>query len=461
MPAIADLVHETSTSTGPGNFTLAAVDGKQRFSTAFSTGSTTNVFYYFISNRNAAEWEAGTGHMSAASTLVRDTVIASSNSNAAVSFTAGTKDVANDIPASIQERVSDGKFPLLGVNATADTTNRLSVAAPATLLNHDGNGHQLKLNKAAASDTASLLYQTGFSGRAEMGTTGDDDFHFKVSADGSTWKDAIVIDRSSGGVRLPNTGMREVLTANRTYYVRTDGNDSNTGLSNTSGGAFATIQKAIDTVAGLDLSVYDVLISVGAGTYTATNQLKRLTGAGTATIQGAGSSTVISVTGNNCFYGSGVTQWVLSNMKLTTTTSGNGIYLTGGGGASFSGIEFGAMPNGSYHMYAHGGSMIQAAGNYSITGGASAHMLTIWSGHIIVVGSTVTLTGTPAFGTAFAQCSRQGKIEANGNTYSGSATGARYLVDEQGLIFTNGGGANYFPGNSAGSAVGASFGRYS
>lgn len=112
MPAVADLVHETSTSTGTGSFTLAAVDGKQRFSTAFSTGSTTNVFYYFISNRNAAEWEAGTGHMAAATTLVRDTIIASSNANAAVDFTAGTKDVANDIPASIQA-------PLIAANGSA------------------------------------------------------------------------------------------------------------------------------------------------------------------------------------------------------------------------------------------------------------------------------------------------------------------------------------------------------
>ena len=84
-----------------------------------------------------------------------------------------------------------GSFTTLGINATADTTNRLSLAADATLLNHDGDGHQLKINKAAAGDTASLLYQDAFSGRAELGLAGDDDFHFKVSPDGSTWKEAI------------------------------------------------------------------------------------------------------------------------------------------------------------------------------------------------------------------------------------------------------------------------------
>lgn len=101
-----------------------------------------------------------------------------------------------------------GDFSTLGINTTADATNRLSVSAPATLLNHEGNGHQLKVNKAAASDTASLLYQTGFSGRAEMGLAGDDDFHFKVSADGSAWKEAIVISRATGAVKLPLTSLQ-------------------------------------------------------------------------------------------------------------------------------------------------------------------------------------------------------------------------------------------------------------
>ena len=76
---------------------------------------------------------------------------------------------------------SSSSVALLGINATADTTNRLSVSSTASLFNHVGNGHQAKLNKNGAGDTASFLFQTGFSGRAEMGTTGDDDFHFKVS----------------------------------------------------------------------------------------------------------------------------------------------------------------------------------------------------------------------------------------------------------------------------------------
>jgi len=93
--------------------------------------------------------------------------------------------------------------PLVGINATADATNRLSVSSPASLFSHTGAGHQLKINKAAAADTASLLYQNGFSGRAEIGLAGDDNVHIKVSADGSIWKEALVINRSTGKVSLP------------------------------------------------------------------------------------------------------------------------------------------------------------------------------------------------------------------------------------------------------------------
>src|SRR5262245_18934383 len=93
--------------------------------------------------------------------------------------------------------------PTWGVNATADTTNRLAVRSTASLFDNVGGRHQQKINKNAAGDTASTLYQTNYSGRAEFGLAGDDNFHVKVSADGSTWKEALVIDRATGAVRLP------------------------------------------------------------------------------------------------------------------------------------------------------------------------------------------------------------------------------------------------------------------
>jgi hypothetical protein len=94
----------------------------------------------------------------------------------------------------------------LGVNTTADDINRLAVAAPASLLTHDGAGHQLKINKADLTDTASLLFQTGYSGRAEMGLLGDNQWRIKISPDGANWVDAITID-AANGTRIA-TGLR-------------------------------------------------------------------------------------------------------------------------------------------------------------------------------------------------------------------------------------------------------------
>lgn len=96
-------------------------------------------------------------------------------------------------------------FPQIGVSASADATNRLTVSSPATLFNHAGAGHQVKVNKSVATDTASLLFQTGFSGRAEMGTAGNDDFSIKVSADGSAFVTGLSIAAETGQVTLPAT----------------------------------------------------------------------------------------------------------------------------------------------------------------------------------------------------------------------------------------------------------------
>jgi hypothetical protein len=91
----------------------------------------------------------------------------------------------------------------VGINTSADTTNRLAVASPASLFTNDGAGHQIKINKAATAYTASLLYQTAWSGRAEMGLAGNDAFSIKVSPDGATFRQAIVINPTTGKPEFP------------------------------------------------------------------------------------------------------------------------------------------------------------------------------------------------------------------------------------------------------------------
>jgi len=97
---------------------------------------------------------------------------------------------------------------LLGVGATADSTNPFSAKLNNALwvaktVSEGGDGDlRYKLSKESSSDTLSILFQDNFSGRAEIGLTGDDDFHFKVSADGSSWTEGLVIDKSTGGANF-------------------------------------------------------------------------------------------------------------------------------------------------------------------------------------------------------------------------------------------------------------------
>lgn len=101
----------------------------------------------------------------------------------------------------------------LGINSGADNVNKLSVRSNAALLSAvnagDGGDGDMRLtvNKEAEIDTASLAFQSGFSGRAEFGLAGDDDFRVKVSPNGSAWTDAITVNRTSGQVTLANNSV--------------------------------------------------------------------------------------------------------------------------------------------------------------------------------------------------------------------------------------------------------------
>lgn len=243
---------------------------------------------------------------------------------------------------------------------------------------------------------------------------------------------------------------REMLTADRTYYVRTDGNDSNTGLSNTAGGAFATIQMAINTAADLDAKSYNITIQVADGTYVQSPSLKPLLGTGTITIIGN------TVTPTNCIIDGGIINYApktvvnVRGFKFIKSSSSTLNAITAG---DFSLTKFDSVNFGSgfdYHIFADSNSKVQNSGNYAISGGASCHAITN-GGFILLTSATVTITGTPAFSLDFVLAQVNGSIMSYSMVWSGSATGARYNANTNGAIQTFGGGVNYFPGSVAGS----------
>ncbi len=97
---------------------------------------------------------------------------------------------------------------VLGIGTTSDSLNRLSVKTNGALFyslgSDEGGSGDLRftINRESASKTASQLYQTNWSGRAETGLMGDDNWRLKLSANGTTWSDALVGYSASGSIRI-------------------------------------------------------------------------------------------------------------------------------------------------------------------------------------------------------------------------------------------------------------------
>lgn len=87
----------------------------------------------------------------------------------------------------------------VAIGAGSDGTNRLLVSGTNMLFTSSGN-LSFTFNKGASGDDCSLTFQAGFSARALVGLLGDDDFTFKVSPDGSSYKTGMVIDKDTGSV---------------------------------------------------------------------------------------------------------------------------------------------------------------------------------------------------------------------------------------------------------------------
>jgi len=227
---------------------------------------------------------------------------------------------------------------------------------------------------------------------------------------------------------------RERLTAGRTYYVRTDGVDTNIGLENTAGGAFLTIQKAVNVVALLDIATYDVTIQLADGTYTG-NVVVNNPWLGSGTVKLLGNATtranvlVTASTGNTIIAQNGAAL-ICQSFKVTST-AGVGLQAKINGSITYANIDFGACAVGQ--VLASDNGVISSSGNYGISGAAPYHIRAT-AGFVRNQGATVTITGTPSFSIAFANAITGGVILLENNTYSGSATGKSYETVTNGVV---------------------------
>jgi hypothetical protein len=266
-------------------------------------------------------------------------------------------------------------------------------------------------------------------------------------------------------------GGRTTLTDARTYYVRTDGSNSNNGLVDNSGGAFLTIQKAIDEWVKLDNAGFLTTVLVRAGTYTISTPIvcKDGLGGGLLIIRGASNTTTIidlnTVPTNahcSCVVGDGVNQLIQwENIKFNVSATGarSGeyfnclVYATNGAKISLKGINFGNIATTS----SYGGSIMAEAnalitlrsstfaitGSYSGSSPSSASFNFVRLGGIINYETPQTFTSGVALTYTYFMEASAGTIQCWSDNTNGinffavnSITATKYRVSVNGVLNT-------------------------
>ena len=289
---IDDRVKETSTTTGTGTLNLSgAVSGFQTFVAGVGDGNTT---YYAIVNRDESEWETGVGTVTDASTdtLARTTVIASSNSDSAVDFSAGTKDVFTTLPASkavYEDASSDVTLPNDLILGSDSAVLKFGADSDTTLTHTDGTGLTLNsTNKLLFRDSA-LYINSSTDGQLDLvadteiqiaATTID--INGAVALNGaitgatdvtlSGELDAATLD-ISGNADIDGTLEADAYTVDGTtlaeYIADTSGamfsSNTETGITATYQDGDNTVDLSVDAAQTSITSIYNTSLALGYG----------------------------------------------------------------------------------------------------------------------------------------------------------------------------------------------------
>lgn len=271
---------------------------------------------------------------------------------------------------------------------------------------------------------------------------------------------------------------RQQLTEDTTYYVRTGGSDATgDGSANDDAHAFATPQGAYDWLeANVDAAGYLIKIKMGAGTYTASSHRRNTTESSSETtvvtlnanIQNAAAvvfegdqTTPTNVkwdaNGGLCIWGAGGAGiWRFEGIAfrdLAAATDSQALFSNAAGANySFDNVDFGAFgATSGCHIHLYGPNIVKLFGNYTISGGAQRHIWLEGGGASLdQESSTVTLTGTPAF-TAFVQAGSNTEALFISMTFTGSATGYRFVAEDGSILVSPAQDLNsLLPGNATG-----------
>lgn len=245
------------------------------------------------------------------------------------------------------------------------------------------------------------------------------------------------------------------ITAPVTVYVRTDGDDDNDGLANTSAGAFLTLQQAWTwALAYIDISGFYLTIQVADGTYTSASYVLD---AGSMLV-GQQNDSHVQIVGNittpaNCILAGDLAGVVINqNARVWLqgfrfkSSAGVGISVTQDAWCAYSYVDFNDCA--VAHYSANKAGQIYDNGNISITHSAPVHGIISDAAVGYETIGTTTLVGTPGFAGGYIVCNQGGKFTHHTKTYSGAATGPRFNAINGGII--SAATQTVLPGNAAG-----------
>jgi hypothetical protein len=310
----ADRVKDTSTTTGTGNITVSgsAPFGYRTFSTVLSVADT---FYYAIQGQSTAEWEIGVGTYASTNQFARTTVLASSASNSAVSFSSGTKNVFITLAATRTLQLGPSDTPTAGSvpYGTGSTLGYTAAGSSGQFLKSNGAGAPTWVTASGTGTVTSIDVSGGTTGLTASGGP--------VTTSGTITLAGTLAygNGGTGGTAAPTAGTIPYGTGTALAYSAT----GTSGQVLTSGGAGAptwTTVTGTGTVTSVAQTFTGGLISVSGSPITA---------AGTLALTVAGTS------GGVPYFGSSST-WA-SSAVLTASA----IMVGGGAGAAPSTITTG------------------------------------------------------------------------------------------------------------------------
>ena len=247
-------------------------------------------------------------------------------------------------------------------------------------------------------------------------------------------------------------GGRQVLTANRTYFISPTGSNSNDGL--TAATPFLTPQKFADVVGTLDRGIFSVTGQFANGTYSfGSNFLSPKDGVGDGDIVYLGNADNpenVTFTGTNAdgfIQAFGLSKWqIFQGIKFTNTNNGHVFNAQFGSKVQYKNCDFGAVGSGWHIVSANGAIVSNGNAPSKITGSSSGFLLLFSAGLAEFVLATLTIQNTPTWGSAFAMVVHASQLNFYNATVMGSSTGTKAIINSAGNI-SNAGGGNNLPGS--------------